>query len=130
MSAAIVRVIGFCCAFWVAADKADLRAVEGNGDVVEWRDYTISKGHQRFFASEDENRPRCAAFAAVLYVQGCDDGGVAPSHIRFDASRRFMYNPLFPESWTRSTAGSVGIFLTINEVSNHVRGHKNRWQAI
>src|SRR6059058_5064075 len=49
-------------------------------------------------------------------------------HKLFDALHQIMYNPLFPESSARSTAGDVGIFLTINEVSNHVRGHKNRWK--
>jgi hypothetical protein len=50
MSAAIVRVRGFCCAVWVAADKADLLDVEG--DVyVKWRDYTICKQFSRFFTT-------------------------------------------------------------------------------
>jgi hypothetical protein len=51
-------------------------------------------------------------------------------HSSFDVNLGFMYNRLFPKTLAAFFAGSMGILLTINEVSNHVRGHKNRWQAV
>jgi hypothetical protein len=55
MSAAIVRVMGFCCAVWVAADKADLLDV---GFLLS-RDYTTCNGKAPCFTMAAEvMRPR------------------------------------------------------------------------
>jgi hypothetical protein len=55
MSAAIVRVMGFCWAVWVAADKADLLEGKGGLGFVNWRDYTTSKQKPPFSCSAGRN---------------------------------------------------------------------------
>jgi hypothetical protein len=113
MSAAIVLVMGFCWAVLVAADKADLLDVENDVDVLSG---AIIRYASKSRAFSHQWRGGSALFSR--------------DHKHFDALHQFMYNPLFPESRARNTPDPCGIFSTINEVSNHVRGHKNRWQAV
>jgi large subunit ribosomal protein L21 len=72
MSAAIVRVMLFCCAVWVAADKADL--LETLSAMIirhvprpKWRDYTISKENgSRFFTIPQPVLTPCTNLCIIL----------------------------------------------------------------
>jgi hypothetical protein len=67
MSAAIVRVRGFCWAVWIAADKADLLVSKGGLNFAKWRDYTTSKAFSPFFTLGSRRRADTTpAITAVL----------------------------------------------------------------
>jgi hypothetical protein len=58
MSAAIVRVMGFCWAVWMAADKADLREGKCGLNFDNCGDYTTSKEKSRFSTLDDSKQAR------------------------------------------------------------------------
>jgi hypothetical protein len=87
MSAAIVRVMGFCCAVWVAADKADLLDVEGDVDVLSGAIIRYASKTRAF----SHQLPQ-----ACFLAGNARNGGWFRCYNRFDAPHQFMYNPLFP----------------------------------
>lgn len=114
----------FCWACWVAADKADLRE--------RWVNY---KSGAIIRHGRANRRAERGALAGERVMQPwMPPDAVKRSPNGFDALHRLMYNPLFPglRLVLRVKRGPTrrGVLLTFDEVSNHVRGHKNRWQAI
>jgi len=124
ISGAIDWTMVFCWACWVAADKADLRE--------RWVNYKSGAiiRHGRANRRADGDAFAVRRFRLPLAAARA----VNRASNAFDAVRALMYNPLFPglrlvQRYKRRTTRR-GVLLTFDEVSNHVRGHKNRWQAI